>query len=335
MPTLLDPIEIRGHVIRNRLVLPPMGTGLAGPRGEVTDELIKHYDVRSRCNGLVIVEHSYVSPRGKVTENQLGIWSDDLIPGLARLAKTIKGRGAVAVIQLNHGGGKANPELVGTPIAPSSVPVPGFEWVPREITREEIDEVVEEFVEAARRAIEAGFDGVEIHGAHGYLLSEFLSPITNKRRDEYGGPLENRMRLPLRIVERVRRVIGSGKLLLYRMGVTDAMEGGFTVEEAEVFAARLVERGVDVIDVSGGLCGAELPGKENVQGYFVPYAERIRRRVKAPVIGVGGVRDPLFANRVIEEGRIDLIAVGRAQLEDAEWACRALEAVKKYLGGRR
>ena len=331
MPTLLDPLEVRGFRIRNRIVLPPMGTRLAGPRGEVTQQLLEHYRARSRCNGLVIVEHTYVAPDGKASEGQLGIWSDELVSGLARLAEAIKSCGAVAVIQLNHGGGRANPKLVGTPIAPSAVPVPGTEWAPREMTREDIERVLKAFAEAARRAVEAGFDGVEIHGAHGFLLSEFLSPITNKRRDEFGGPLENRMRFPLMVVEEVRRVVGN-KLLLYRMGVTDAMEGGFTVEEAEVFAAKLVEKGVDIIDISGGLCGSELPGTAGVQGYFVPYAERIKKKVNVPVIGVGGVRDPLFANNVIEEGRVDLIAVGRAQLEDPDWACKAIETVKKALG---
>lgn len=329
MPGLADPLDVRGFRLRNRLVLPPMLTGTAGRRGEVTEATIEHYRVRSRCNGLVIVEAAYVSPDGRYRDGQLGIWSDDLVRGLARLAEAIREAGAVAVIQLHHAGGRADPKAIGgRPVAPSPVRVPeGFE-VPREMSEDDIRRVVNDFARAAMRAVEAGFDGVEVHGAHGFLLNQFLSPITNRREDGYGGDLEGRMRFPLEVVEAVRRAVG-GKLLLYRLGADDRMEGGFSVDDAVVFASRLEEVGVDVIDVSGGLCGSRPPELQGVQGYFVPYAEKIKRRVGVPVIGVGGIRDPEYAHRVISEGRADLVAVGRAQLADPEWSCKALRSVRR------
>jgi len=328
LATLLDPLLVRGFSIRNRIVLPPMATGLAGSAGEVTGPLIEHYRARSRCVGMVIVEHSYVSIEGKAGPHQLGVWSDELIPGLSRLATAIREQGAVAVIQINHAGGKADPRASGTkPIAPSPVAVPGGFETPREMSVGDIERVVGRFAEAAERAVKAGFDGVEVHGAHGFLLSQFLSPITNRRRDEFGGSLEGRMRFPLMVVEEVKRIAG-GKLLLYRLGADDMMEGGFTVSEAEILASKLADLGVDVIDVSGGLCGSRPPELQSRQGYFIPLAERVRRRVGVPVIGVGGVRDPYFADKVVREGRVDLVAVGRAQLEDPDWSCKALEILR-------
>lgn len=329
MVTVLDELKIMSYTLRNRIVLPPMATELAGPHGEVTEGHLRHYGVRSRCVGMVIVEHSYVLPDGKASPKQLGIWHDGLIPGLAKLSSTIKGGGAVAIIQINHAGGRADPKVTGTkPIAPSPVLVPSGFDVAREMSEEDIERVLKAFTEAAERALKSGFDGVEVHGAHGFLLNEFLSPITNKRTDSYGGSLENRMRFPLMVVENVRKVT-RGKLLLYRLGVDDMMEGGFTINEAEVFASKLVEYGVDVIDVSGGLCGSRPPELQGIQGYFIHLAERIRRRVDVPVIGVGGIRDPCFANKVVAEGKVDLVAVGRAQLLDPEWACKAVKEVVK------
>ena len=197
------------------------------------------------------------------------------------------------------------------------------------MTEDDIERVLKAFIEAAERAIKSGFDGVEVHGAHGFLLNEFLSPITNKRIDSYGGSLENnRMRFPLMIVENVRKVT-KGKLLLYRLGADDMMEGGFTINEAEIFASKLVEYGADIIDVSGGLCGSRPPELQGIQGYYIHLAEKIRKKVEVPAIGVGGIKDPCFANKVIKEGKVDLVAVGRAQLSDPEWACKAIKEVIK------
>jgi len=325
--SLLDKLIIRDHIIRNRIVLPPMATELASEKGEVTDALLNHYKLRAKGTGVAIVEHTYISSEGRRSKNQLGIYRDELVPGLKKLAKTIRKEGATAIIQLNHAGAKAPSEVIGRrPVGPSSVQVPGGEEVPKELSREEIDQIVEKFVNASRRAMEAGFDGVEIHGAHGFLLSEFLSPLTNKRTDEYGGSLENRMRLHLRVVEEVRKEIEG--LLFFRLGLTDYMEGGLTIEEGVKVAKFLEQHGVDVIDVSGGLCGSRPPWAEG-EGYFLNLSEAVKKKVDIPVIGVGGIKSPLFADKAIREGRTDLIAVGRAFLADPDWALKAIEILSE------
>ncbi len=327
MAKLLEELVIRGKVVRNRIVLPPMATGLADEEGRVTEALIRHYKLRARGTGTVIVEHSFISKDGRFSTNQLGIHSDNMIPGLKKLAKAIKEEGAVGIIQLNHAGGKSPREVIGRrPLGPSPVRVPGGEEIPQELSLEEIDELVENFVSASKRAMQAGFDGVEIHGAHGFLLSQFLSPLTNVRSDEFGGTLENRMRLHLKIVEKVRKEIDG--LLFFRLGVTDYMEGGLSIEEGVEVAAHLERFGVDVIDVSGGLCGSRPPWARG-EGYFLNLSQEVKRRVKVPVIGVGGIKSPSFANEAILEGKADLMAVGRAFLADPEWALKAINLLKE------
>lgn len=331
IPSLDSELFVKSLRLRNRVVLPPMATELASPEGEVTNELLMHYMLLSSCVGLVIVEHAYISPEGRYSYRQLSIWRDELIEGLSKLSSVIKRHGAVAVIQLNHAGGRANPAICNCkPIAPSPIPVPrGFD-IPREMTSEDFERVLKAFKEAAIRAIRAGFDGVEIHGAHGYLLNQFLSPITNKRIDEFGGTLEGRMKFPLTVVEEVRRVT-KGRLLMYRLGADDMLEGGFTIDEAIRVAIKLVEIGVDIIDVSGGLCGAAPSQLQGIQGFFVSLAEKIKRFVDVPVIGVGGIEDPCFANKLITEDRIDLVAVGRAHLKNPHWCCEALNTLHKCI----
>ncbi len=328
MPTLLDPLKVKGLILQNRIVMPPMATELATENGEVTDQLVKHYVDRCEKVGLIIVEHSYVSKEGKLSPRQLGIYDDKLIEGLARLAREIKKHGAIAAIQINHAGGKASSKITGLkPIAPSSIIVPGGAEEPSEMTLADIERVQEAFEKAAIRAIKAGFDAVEIHGAHGFLLNQFLSPITNKRLDAYGGTLEKRMRFPLEIVERIRETIGD-HLLLYRLGADDMTPGGLTIEESKKFAVKLEKTGVDIIDVSGGLCGSR-PEKLTTQGYFVPLAEKIKSVVDIPVIGVGGIKDPQFADKVVREGKVDLVAIGRAMLADPKWALKAVKKLRK------
>ena len=272
------------------------------------------------------MEHSYVLLNGKVSLNQLGIWSDELIPGLTTLVKAVHKHRIPVAIQITHGGGKATSSLIGTqPVGPS--PVPLFKEVPRELSVREIDDVVDAFGTAARRAVEAGFDAIEIHGAHGFLLNQFLSPLTNKRRDTYGGSLENRARFPLRVVERVRKEVGRTVPLVYRLGVDDFTAGGLSLETTTVFAKMLVQSSIDAIDISGGLGGPNPPGLKG-EGYLIPYAEAIKKVVSVPVIGVGGVTDAAFADRAVNEGKVDLVAVGRALLVDPEWAVKAVKALK-------
>jgi len=319
---LLDPLEVKGLTLRNRIVMPPMQTGRATVKGAVTDRLISFYVRRSAALGLLIVEHSYVSAGGKLSPKQLGIYNDELIDGLEKLSARIHAVGTPVVLQITHAGGVANRQVIGAePAGPSAT------RNARELKRSEIEALVEEFAVAAERAIKAGFDGVELHGAHGFLLNQFFSPLLNKRGDEYGGSLENRMRFPLMVVERVRESV-RGRLLLYRLGADDLDPNGTRAEDSATFATKLEQYGVDVIDVSGGLCGSEPKQLRNVKGYFVPQAYEIKRAVKAPVIGVGGITDAEYADKLVRDGKVDLVAVGRALWKDPKWAEKAVEALK-------
>jgi NADPH2 dehydrogenase len=319
---LLDPLKIKGLTLKNRIVMPPMHTGLATSGGAVTENLIKHYVQRSRALGMLIVEHSYVSPDGKLSERQLGIYDDSLVGGLKKLASKIHATGTPAVIQINHAGRAAKMEITGMkPIAPSPI------GDAREIRDDEIEALVGTFAMAAERAVRAGFDGVEVHGAHGFLLNQFLSPLTNRRRDKYGDSLENRMRFPLEVAKRVNEKI-DGRLLLYRLGSDDLDSAGIRIEDSQKFAVKLQEAGVDIIDVSGGLCGSRPSQFQDIQGYFIPQARQIQKVVNTPVIGVGGITEPEYADKVIREENVDLVAVGRALLEDPDWATKAIKTLE-------
>jgi len=315
----LDPIIVKGLALKNRIVMPPMQTSLASPEGAVTDDLIGHYIRRSRDIGLIIVEHSYVSIEGKLSEKQLGVCEDKLISGLERLVGKVHSMGTPLVLQINHAGMKANTEITGVkPVGPSS------DESTRELEVEEIEALPETYADAAERAMKAGFDGVEVHGAHGFLLNQFYSPITNRRGDKYGGTLENRIRLPLEVVERVKEKVG-GRLLLYRLGSDDLDPHGIRIEDSKKFAKKLEEAGVDLIDVSGGMCGSRPEQLQDTQGYFIPQAQEIKKIVKIPVIGVGRIIDPEYADTLIKEGRVDLVAVGRKLLEDPNWVTKAIK----------
>lgn len=327
MPTLLDSISIRSLNLRNRIVMPPMATNLATVNGEVTDALIDHYVKRAKGLGLIVTEHSYVTFEGRLSRNQLGMHDDELMNGLSRLTKEVHKKQTPIMAQINHAGGRATTEVTGTqPVGPSPVCVPENTEVPRELTSSELHSLVEAFRQAARRVVKAGYDAVEIHGAHAFLISEFLSPITNRRSDEFGGSIENRMRFPLMVVEAVRNEVGSEFPLFFRLGAEDRMQDGLTLDDSTKAAKMLVEAGIDCLDISGGLCGSK-PSGLNTQGYYFYLAEGIRKNVNIPVIGVGGVKAPKFADEAIRDGRIDLVAVGRALVADPDWALKAAEAL--------
>jgi 2,4-dienoyl-CoA reductase-like NADH-dependent reductase (Old Yellow Enzyme family) len=326
MTRLSDPISIKNLTIRNRIVMPPMANDLSDEDGIVTEKHLDHYRIRAEADvGLIIVEHSYITPTGKMTIPQLGIHSDDLVPGLTRLADTIRAGGASSAIQLTHAGANTTVEITGVqPVAPSDIAVPGRKEAPRALTITEMEGLLMMYREAARRSAEAGFDAIEIHGAHGFLLSEFLSPYTNRRTDEYGGNLENRIRYPIEVIAAVREEVGPDTVLLYRFGASDFLQDGLTLDEALEAAPQLVAAGIDMLDVSGGLCGSRPKDFSGMQGFYVPLAESVKSAVTVPVIAVGGIKEAAFANSVIEEGRADMVAVGRELLKNPEWARQAL-----------
>jgi NADPH2 dehydrogenase len=257
---LLDPVIVGRLSLKNRIVMPPMANDLATTEGEVTQPLITHYARRAAAVGLVIVEHSYVARDGKLSSRQLGIYEDALIKGLADLAESIHAKGTPVCIQITHAGRRASSSICGgQPVAPSAIPASDSDEVPRQLEKHEIHSLVRLFGEAAQRAFKAGFDGVEVHGAHGFLLNQFTSSLSNRRTDEYGGSFENRIRFPLEVVKEARKAVGSDSSLLYRLGAYDGQERGVTIGECQAFARKLVEAGVNIIDVSGGLIGSSRP----------------------------------------------------------------------------
>lgn len=319
MPTLFTPLTVRGVTLRNRIVMPPMQSGRASFGGEVTNRTVNFYTMRSKAIGLPIIEHTYIAPEGKIGPKQLGIHNDDAIAGFRKLSDAIHDTGAPAILQITHAGGVANKKVIGTmPIGPSARPKV------RELQKAELENLTNQFAQATERAVKAGFDGVELHGAHGYLLNQFFSPLFNERRDEYGGSLENRMLFPLQVVDSVREAL-QGRLLLYRLGADDLAPNGTNIQDAIAFALKLEEAGVDILDVSGGMCGADPKQLRHQRGYFVPQASAIKKAVNVPVVGVGRITGAQYADLLVREGLVDLVAVGRALWRDPAWAEKAAE----------
>lgn len=329
MNLMRTPIAIKGIELKNRLVMPPMAVGKADEDGHVTDELIGYYDEKTRGGylGLVITEHCYVSRQGKANAGQISLADDGAVDGMKRLADTIHANGSKAFAQINHAGTAASERLTGCEaLGPSAVAHPRADKdapLAQAMTKADIDAVARAFGEAAARAVQAGFDGVEIHAAHGYLLGQFLSPLTNKRADEYGGSLEGRMRLHLDVIAAVRRAVGPDCPVALRLGASDYQDGGVTVHDAVAAAQRFEEAGVDLLDVSGGFCFYRNPFTSE-QGYFKELSTAVKRAVDIPVILAGGVVDIDAAEALLEEGAADLIGVGRAILKDSDWAKRAM-----------
>ncbi len=326
MPGLLSPLAFAGLTLRNRIVMPPLASGRALPDGRATDRNVAYYREPAAAGcGLVIVEHAFADPRGRHSAGQLGSHEDAMIDGLSRLAGAIREGGAVSCLQVAHAGSMATSDVLGQrPVGPSEVPHPrGNGEAPEALDEAGIAGVIEAFAAAAGRAKRAGFDAVEVHAAHAFLLSQFLSPLTNRRTDAYGGDLAGRSRLHREVVARVRAEVGPGYPVFVRLGASDDLPGGTTLDEGCRVAAALVEAGADLIDASGGLQGAR-PASATGQGYFVQYSEALKKVVGVPVLVTGGVTEPAFADRLIREGRADLVGIGRALLADPRWAARAI-----------
>jgi 2,4-dienoyl-CoA reductase-like NADH-dependent reductase (Old Yellow Enzyme family)/thioredoxin reductase len=320
-PHLLQPFPMKNLALRNRIVMAPMLSRLCDPDGIVSQKLIDYYAERAKGGaGLIIVEYCYIDEKeSKANQGQLGVYSDQLIAGLGDLAEAIQEWGAKAILQICHAGRSTSARYMGRqPIAPSAMPGYTGEMA-REMTPGEIEAVMESFAEGARRAKTAGFDGVELHGTHGYLMAQFLSPHTNHRTDIYG---KDRGLFALQTLERVRARVGRDYLVGYRMSGDEFVEGGITLEEARAFARRLEERGIDYLHVSGGIIEV---GENFVipmyfpKGYLLHLAEGIKQAVKIPVIAVGAVHDPSLAEESLERKRADLIAMGRALIADPEY----------------
>lgn len=330
MSYLIKPLISSKLELNNRLVLPPMATAKCGDDGIVTQEILDYYDEKSRGGyiSLIIIEHSFIETQGKASKGQLSIASDDTVEELKKLSNIIHKNGAKAIMQINHAGSLTKSEITGCGIVgPSAIMNPRNKELPKELSKEEIKNIVLNFRNAARRVKMAGFDGVEIHSAHGYLLNEFYSPITNKRSDEYGGNLLGRIKLHLEIIKAVREEVGEDFPILLRLGACDYVDGGNTIADAVEAAIAFKEAGVDILDISGGLQGYTIPGVKE-QGYFANVTEAIKKNISIPVILTGGITEVNIAEELLHLGKADLIGVGRAMLKDSLWAKRAIESLR-------
>ncbi|MFI9209603.1 NADH:flavin oxidoreductase/NADH oxidase [Streptomyces sp. NPDC053253] len=338
---LFQPYTLRSLTVPNRVWMAPMcqySAEMTGPNAGVAgDWHFAHYASRATGGaGLILVEATAVAPEGRISPADLGLWNDTQTEGLRRIAGFLKEHGTVPGIQIGHAGRKAStnrpwqgrgPVAPGgpgwQPVAPSPVAFDEGYPVPTELTVERIREITGRFADAARRALDAGFEVVEVHGAHGYLIGEFLSPHSNHRTDEYGGSFENRTRLALEVVDAVRSVWPEELPVFFRVSATDWLEEqGWTADETVRFAALLREHGVDLLDVSSGGNGG--PAKIPVgPGYQVPFAARVRAETGLPVAAVGLITESDQAEKILANGEADAVLLGRELLRDASWPRRA------------
>ena len=339
-PFLFAPLTLRGLTVRNRIAISPM-CQYSAIDGFAGDWHLVHLGKLAQGGaGVVFAEATAVDPRGRITHGDLGIWDDAQVPALRRIADFVRGQGAVPAIQLAHAGRKAsmqrpwhgNGPLTSDDIARGDRPWPTMAasaialdegWiVPSEMTAADLAVMRRSWAEATHRAADAGFDIVEIHGAHGYLLHTFLSPLLNRRLDAYGGDREGRMRFPLEIVEVVRAAWPANRPVFVRVSSVDGVDGGWSIEDTVVYARALKERGIDVLDCSsGGLYGSATASRSMPRGFGfqVPYAGRVRRDVGLTTMAVGLILDPAQAEAVIQSGQADIVAIGREALHNPNW----------------
>ena len=350
MSTLLKPLTIRGVTLPNRIVVSPLCMysavdGLAQPFH------FAHLSTFARGKaGLIFAEATAVEDIGRITPNCLGIWSDEHVNALKPITRFIAEMGCVAGIQLAHAGRKAATTSPfaggGKPlnkedphfwpvVGPSPIPVAENFQTPRELTKEDLDTLVQVFVSAAKRSLAAGFEVIELHGAHGYLLHSFLSPLANARSDEFGGSLANRMRFPLQVTRAVRQAIGEAVPLFFRISAIDGVDNGWSMDDSVALANELANCGVDIVDCSsGGIGGAprfriDDSGKPltkssaRTPGFQVPFAERIQKETSLKAMAVGAIIEPQQADNIIASGQAELVALGREIMHDPFWPLRA------------
>jgi 2,4-dienoyl-CoA reductase-like NADH-dependent reductase (Old Yellow Enzyme family) len=339
MSTLFSPFRLRGLELRNRVVMSPM-CQYSSTDGFPNDWHVVHLASRAAGGvGLVLTEATAVSPEGRISPSDAGIWSDEQAAAWARVAALVRSHGAAVGIQLAHAGRKASthvpwrggkevPPAEGgwQPVAPSAIRFTADYPQPRALTSSEIRQVVDAFAAAARRALRAGFECVELHAAHGYLLHQFLSPLSNQRDDAYGGSLENRMRLALEVARAVRETWPNELPLLVRISATDWAEGGWDLEQSVELCRRLRETGADLVDCSSG--GLVAYAKMALgPGYQVPFAAAIRERAGVATGAVGLVTEPAQAEEIVASGKADVVLLARALLRDPYWPLHAAQAL--------
>jgi 2,4-dienoyl-CoA reductase-like NADH-dependent reductase (Old Yellow Enzyme family) len=336
---LFTPLTIRGLTLRNRIAVSPM-CQYSSEDGFANDWHMVHLGSRAVGGAAVVfTEASAVTIEGRISPADLGIWKDEHIPNLQRIAQFTAGQGAIPGIQLAHAGRKASTQIpwIGSnavapadggwqPVGPSPVPFREDDPTPHELTVPEIERIVEAFAAAAHRSLAAGFRIIEIHAAHGYLLDEFLSPLANRRTDEFGGSFENRIRLTLEVAQSIRRAWPEDLPLFIRISAEDWAPGGWTLTDSVELARKLKPIGVDLVDCSSGgvVPYAKIPVGP---GYQVPFAETVRRETGILTGAVGMITEPAQANRIISDGQADLVLLARQMLRDPYWPLHAAQTL--------
>lgn len=324
---LFTPGKIGTLELPNRLIRSATAERMADKEGRPNPKMYTLYEVLSRGGvGLIITGHMYVHPSGKAHPEMTGIYKDDLIPDLARLVEIVHDNGGRVVAQINHGGRQSYKGVTPEPIAPSAVEesLPKDTNLSREMTTNEIEMLIDAFAQAARRAKEAGFDGVQLHSAHGYLISQFNSPYLNRRSDEWGGSLENRTRFLREVTGAVREQVGDEYPVFVKFGMMDGVEGGLSLEEGAQIVAWMAEMGLDGVELSGGMGGKLITNAkkgirtEEDEGYFLPFAQAARKVTGLPIALVGGFRSKSVMEWTLQEGTVDFISVCRPLINDPE-----------------
>ncbi|HMJ30661.1 MAG TPA: NADH:flavin oxidoreductase, partial [Xanthobacteraceae bacterium] len=334
MNILLTPARIGSVEIPNRIVMPPMTTRTADAEGYITDDSVAYYLARARGGvGLITIEMASPEKAGRHRRREVGIYDDRFVPGLTRLVDELHRAGSKVSIQLGHGGGHTRIDICGeTPIAPSAIPHPVYETtfetiVPEEMTKARIDATIAAHATAAVRARTAGFDCVEIHAAHGYLISQFHAPFENRRTDAYGGSLENRARFGLEALRAVKAAL-PGMPVIYRLSVEDFFPGGLPFDEGRRIAIWAAEAGADALHVTAGhyrsLPSAQivLPPMTFPDATFLDFAADVKKAVGIPVIAVGRLGDPATATDAVASGKTDFVALGRTLIADPQWVAK-------------
>lgn len=318
--TLDTPFTIGGKELRNRLIMAPMQQYKGSPEGYATEHHIQHYARRAKGIGMVIVESTAVSDNGRLWPNDIGIYSDRHADALKRVTDAVHAQDTPIFVQLSHGGRKSAPDVTKRLIAPSAIAYDDSYGKPAELTVSEIEALIENYRMAARRSIKAGFDGIEVHAAHGFLIHQFLSPISNHRSDAYGGSRLGRMKFLKDVLAAIRSETGRHYPVIVRISSTDYIDGGLNPQELAMILKPLAEDGLlDAVDVSsGGLL--PIQPDDIHPGYQLPDAAVIKQHLQIPVIAVGKIYTRSFADRIIRDGLADAVAIGRPLLEDPDFA---------------
>ena len=331
MPGLFDPFEVRGLRLKNRIMMSSMNQWSAGEDAVPTDYHFVHFGSRAIGGvGLIFTDGTSIVPNARTSPQDIGIWNDDQVKAFARITKFCQSWGSAMGLQLCYMGRKKHhergPDYQPRFIAPSAIPFDEDHETPHALTKAEIVEITGQFAAAAGRVVKAGFNVVELQACHGYLISSFISPLSNKRNDEYGGSLKNRTRFGCEVLEAIRATVGDDVPVFARFSATDMVEGGNTVKENVEVARMFKAAGADVMHVSiGGTApGVQYGSQADLHpGYIIPYSEIIRREAQVPTVTVGVIKSPLMAEEAIRNGRADLVAIGRALLSDPYWPLRA------------